>query len=163
MSTNKSIAGSVKKSLVIFKSILIILISVLFSFFSGFHEFRIIESMYEKKLYSEQLSAKVTQFTALVEQGDNGEIRSMLKQETDKEAAIRYQAILLEYIKEQSALYIDSYQTDDAELSTIKSNLDELRDIMDELIGLFSAFDEYEKLQLSDDFYAAGDCILQPK
>jgi exopolysaccharide biosynthesis protein len=112
--------------------------------------------MYEKKLYNEQLDAKVEQFSDLVAQGDNGEIRSMLMQETDKEAAARYQAILLEYIKEQSALYIDSYQTDDAELSTIKSNLDELRDIMDELIGLFSAFDEYEKLQLSDDFYAAG-------
>ena len=156
MGNNKSTDEPAKKSLVILKSVLIVLILVLFSFFSGFHEFRIIEKMYEKKLYNEQLDAKVVQFYDLVEQGDNGEIRSMLMQETDKEVAIRYQAILLEYIKEQSALYIDSYQTDNAELSTIKNNLDELREIMDELIGLFSAFDEYEKLQQSGDFYAAG-------
>ncbi len=103
-----------------------------------------------------QTALNVSHFAELLESGENEAVKNMLMSESDETVLVQYKAMLLEYISQQTELYVEAYQSDAADLDTLEENLMQLRGILDEISGLFDAVDYYDEMRRSEEYYALG-------
>lgn len=118
--------------------------------------FSLLVSCNKTVIPEDQTALKVSEFTQLLESGENEAAKNMLMLESDEMVLVQYKAVILKYISQQTELYVQAYQSDATDLDVLEENLMQLRGISEEISGLFDAVDYYDEMRRSEEYYALG-------